>query len=185
MLAWLLAYVLGCLRNLRCPFAGSRNRQYLSCVRATRILRGPALRRGCVHLSLDGFRIPNMIAFMKRPIRLPIFAAWFVLVILAPALPGQTEDKMAKVQALAQQLQLTPEQKVKVLPILEQEAPKLEAVKNNTSLSGLQKMKQIRAIHAETAPELQKILSPAQYQKLQAIREERIKEAMEKKRAGR
>jgi len=126
-----------------------------------------------------------MIAFMKRPIRLPIFAAWFVLVILAPALPGQTEDKMAKVQALAQQLQLTPEQKVKVLPILEQEAPKLEAVKNNTSLSGLQKMKQIRAIHAETAPELQKILSPAQYQKLQAIREERIKEAMEKKRAGR
>jgi len=125
-----------------------------------------------------------MIAVMKRPIRLPIFAAWFVLVILAPALPGQTEDKMAKVQALAQQLQLTPEQKVKVLPILEQEAPKLEAVKNNTSLSGLQKMKQIRAIHAETAPELQKILSPAQYQKLQAIREERIKEAMEKKRAG-
>jgi len=126
-----------------------------------------------------------MIGFMKRPIRLPIFAAWLVLVILAPALPGQNEEKMAKVQAIAQQLQLTPEQKVKVLPILEQEAPKLEAVKNNTSLSGLQKMKQIRAIHAETAPELQKILSPAQYQKLQAIREERIKEAMEKKRAGR
>lgn len=122
---------------------------------------------------------------MKRPIRLPIFAAWLVLVILAPALPAQNEEKMAKVQAIAQQLQLTPEQKVKVLPILEQEAPKLEAVKNNTSLSGLQKMKQIRAIHAETAPELQKILSPAQYQKLQAIREERIKEAMEKKRAGR
>ena len=91
---------------------------------------------------------------------------------------------MAKVQAIAQQLQLTPEQKVKVLPILEQEAPKLEAVKNNDSLSGLQKMKQLRAIHAETAPELQKILSPAQYQKLQAIREERIKEAMEKKRGG-
>ena len=125
-----------------------------------------------------------MIAFMKKLIRRPIFAAWLVLVILAPTLPGQNEEKMAKVQAVAQQLQLTPEQKVKVLPILEQEAPKLEAVKNNTSLSGLQKMKQIRAIHAETAPELQKILSPAQYQKLQAIREERIKEAMEKKRAG-
>ena len=125
-----------------------------------------------------------MIGFMTRASRLPIVAAWRVLVILAPALPGQNEEKMAKVQAIAQQLQLTPEQKVKVLPILEQEAPKLEAVKNNTSLSGLQKMKQIRAIHAETAPELQKILSPAQYQKLQAIREERIKEAIEKKRAG-
>ena len=128
--------------------------------------------------------MPNKIAFMKKLIRLPIFAAWFVLVILAPALPGQTEEKMAKVQAVAQQLQLTPEQKVKVLPILEQEAPKLEAIKNNDSLSGLKKVKQIRAIHAETAPELQKILSPAQYQKLQAIREERIKEAMAKKRAA-
>ena len=125
-----------------------------------------------------------MIAFMKKLIRRPIFAAWFVLVFLASALPGQSEDKMAKVQAIAQKLQLTPEQKVKVLPILEQEAPKLEAIKNNNSLSGLQKMRQLRAIHAETAPQLQQIPSPAQYQKLQAIREERIKEAMEKKRAG-
>jgi periplasmic protein CpxP/Spy len=121
---------------------------------------------------------------MRKSFPLPTLTVCFSLLILAPALPGQNEEKMAKVQAIAQQLQLTPEQKVKVLPILEQEAPKLEAVKNNTSLSGLQKMKQIRAIHAETAPELQKILSPAQYQKLQAIREERIKEAMEKKRAG-
>jgi hypothetical protein len=140
---------------------------------------------GRMHLSLDGFRLPNMIAFMKKLIRLPIFAAWFVLVILVPTLQGQTEEKMAKVQAVAQQLQLTPEQKVKVLPILEREAPKLEAIKKNDSLSGMQKMKQIRAVHAETAPELQQILSPAQYQKLQAIREERIKEAMAKKRAGR
>ncbi len=138
-----------------------------------------------MHLSLDGFCIPKIIALMKRPIRLPIFAAWFVLLTLAPVLPGQTDDKMAKVQAVAQQLQLTPDQKVKVLPILEQEAPKLEAIKNNPSLSGMQKMKQLRAIHAETAPELQRILSPAQYQKLQAIREERIKEAIAKKRAGR
>jgi hypothetical protein len=111
-------------------------------------------------------------------------AACLSLVILAPALPGQTDDKMAKVQAVAQQLQLTPDQKVKVLPILEQEAPKLEAIKNNPSLSGMEKMKQLRAIHAETAPELQRILSPAQYQKLQAIREERIKEAIATKRAG-
>jgi hypothetical protein len=121
---------------------------------------------------------------MRKSFPLPTLTVCFSLLILAPALLGQNEEKMAKVQAIAQQLQLTPEQKVKVLPILEQEAPKLEAIKNNESLSGLQKMKQIRAIHAETAPELQKILSPAQYQKLQAIREERIKEAIAKKRAG-
>jgi periplasmic protein CpxP/Spy len=126
-----------------------------------------------------------MIAFMKKSFPLPTLAACLSLVILAPAVPGQTADKMAKVQAVAEQLQLTPEQKVKVLPILEQEAPKLEAIKNNTSLSGMQKMKQLRAIHAETAPELQRILSPEQYQKLQAIREQKIKEAIAKKRAQR
>ena len=43
-------------------------------------------------------------------------------------------------------------------------------------------MGQLRAIHNETAPQLQKILSPAQYQKLQAIRKQEIEEAIAKKR---
>jgi hypothetical protein len=51
-------------------------------------------------------------------------------------------------------------------------------------MSGMQKMRELRAIHSETAPELQQILSPEQYQKLQSIREQQIKEAMAKKRAG-
>ena len=51
------------------------------------------------------------------------------------------------------------------------EAPKFEAIKNDPSLPPMQKMKQLHAIHAESAPQLQKILSPAQYQQLQAIRE--------------
>ena len=71
-----------------------------------------------------------------------------------------------------------------MLPILKAEGPKIEAIKNNTSLSGMQKMEQLRAIHNESAPQLQKILSPAQYQKLQAIRKQEIEEAIAKKRAG-
>ncbi len=73
---------------------------------------------------------------------------------------------------------------MQMLPILKQEGPKIEAVKNNTSLSGMQKMRQLHAIHAESAPQLQKILSPAQYQQLQAIREQDIKKAIAKKRAA-
>jgi hypothetical protein len=46
-------------------------------------------------------------------------------------------------------------------------------------------MKQLHAIHSENAPELQKILSPAQYQQLQAIREADIKKAIAGHRAGR
>jgi hypothetical protein len=52
-------------------------------------------------------------------------------------------------------------------------------------MSGFQKMRELRAIHSQTAPQLQQILSPAQYQQLQAIREEEIKKAMAAKRSGR
>jgi hypothetical protein len=52
-------------------------------------------------------------------------------------------------------------------------------------MSGMQKMEALHAIHSENAGPLQKILTPAQYQQLQAIREADIKKAVEAKRAGR
>jgi len=112
-------------------------------------------------------------------------ACILAFLILAPAAPGQNPKAEEKVIALAQQLKLTPQQDVEVLPILKAEAPKVEAIKNDPSLSGMQKMRQLHAIHSENAPQLQKILSPAQYQQLQAIREADIKKAIAAKRAGR
>jgi hypothetical protein len=112
-------------------------------------------------------------------------ACLLAFLILAPAAPGQNPKAEEKVIALAQQLKLTPQQEVEVLPILKAEAPKVEAIKNDPSLSGMQKMRQLHAIHSENAPQLQKILSPAQYQQLQAIREADIKKAVAAKRAGR
>jgi len=112
-------------------------------------------------------------------------ACVYAFLSLAPAAPGQTTDPAAKLQALSQQLKLTPQQKMQILPILKAEGPKLEAIKNDSSLPSMQKMKQLRAIHNETAPQLQKILSPAQYQQLQAIRQQEIQQAIAKKRAGR
>src|SRR5260370_31642571 len=103
---------------------------------------------------------------------------------LAPAAPGQATDPAAKLQALSQQLKLTPQQKVQMLPILKEEGPKIEAIKNNPSLPPMQKMKQLRAIHNQSAPQLQKILSPAQYQQLQAIRQQEVQQAIAIKRAG-
>ena len=111
-------------------------------------------------------------------------ACSFAFLTLALAVSAQTSDPAAKLQMLSQQLKLTPEQKMKLLPILKEEAPKLEAIKNNSSLSGMQKMRQLRAIHDQSAPQMQQILSPAQYQKLQAIRQQEIKQAIEKKRAA-
>ena len=103
--------------------------------------------------------------------------------ILAPPAPAQSAEAEEKVIALAQQLKLTPQQEVEVLPILKAEAPKFEAIKNDPSLSGMQKMEGLRAIHSENAPQLQKILTPAQYQELQTIRRDAIKKAIEAKRA--
>jgi len=122
---------------------------------------------------------------MKKPFTfLTSIACLFAFLTLAPAAPGQTTDPAAKLQALSQQLKLTPQQKMQVLPILKEEGPKIEAIKNNPSLPPMQKMRQLRAIHNESAPQLQKILTPAQYQQLQAIREQDIKKAIAKKRAG-
>jgi hypothetical protein len=110
-------------------------------------------------------------------------ACLVTFLILAPAAPAQNPAAEEKVIALAQELKLTPQQEVEVMPILKAEAPKFEAIKNDPSMSGMQKLKALRAIHSENAGPLQKILTPDQYQKLQAIREADIKKAIAAKRA--
>jgi Spy/CpxP family protein refolding chaperone len=90
---------------------------------------------------------------------------------------SSAQNKTAKLEAISQQLNLTPQQKAKVLPILADEAPKVQAIKNDNSLSRIQKVQQLRAVHRETDPQMKAILSPEQYQKLQAIRQQMIREA--------
>jgi hypothetical protein len=66
---------------------------------------------------------------MKKPFTLLTSAAcFFAFLTFAPAAPGQTNDPAAKLQALSQQLKLTPEQKIQMLPILQEEGPKIEAI---------------------------------------------------------
>jgi hypothetical protein len=100
-----------------------------------------------------------------------------MLALLAPTSFGQKAGAMAKAQAIAQQLNLTPQQKEKVLPILADEVPKVNAIKNDNSLSSTQKMQQVRAIHQQTDPQMKAILSPEQYQKLKQIRIQAIRDA--------
>jgi periplasmic protein CpxP/Spy len=97
--------------------------------------------------------------------------------LLAPTSFAQKGGAMSKAQAIAQQLNLTPQQKEKILPILADEVPKVNAIKNNNSLSKIQKIQQLRAIHQQTDPQMKAILSPEQYQKLQAIRQQTIRDA--------
>ena len=108
---------------------------------------------------------------MKKHTHLVISAlSVAIFALLAPASFAQKGQAMSKAQAMAQQLSLTPQQKEKILPILASEVPKLQHIKNDNSLSTVQKMEQVRAIHQQTDPQMKAILSPEQYQKLKQIR---------------
>ena len=102
-----------------------------------------------------------------------------MLALLAPTSFAQKAGAMSKAQAIAQQLNLTPQQKEKILPILAAEAPKVNAIKNDNSLSKLQKMEQVRAIHQQTDPQMKSILTPEQYEKLKQIRLQAVKDAVQ------
>ena len=115
---------------------------------------------------------------MKHYIRLIAAALCFGTFVL-PAATSSAQNKAAKVQAIAQKLDLTPQQKIKILPILTDEGPKVEAIQNDNSLSKVQKIQQIKAIHQQTDPQMKAILSQEQYQKLQAIRKQAIKDAVQ------
>lgn len=86
-----------------------------------------------------------------------------------------------KFQQLTAQLALTPEQKRQLIPILVAEAPKVRAIKNDPSLTKMQKLQQLKAVHDQTDPQVRTILTPEQYQKLQGIRRQEIQRVIEQK----
>jgi periplasmic protein CpxP/Spy len=98
-------------------------------------------------------------------------------VLLASTSYAQKTGALSKAETIAQELNLTPQQKIKILPILRDEVPKVNAIKSDNSLSKNQKVQQIRAIHQQTDPQMKAILTPAQYEKLRAIRQQAIRDA--------
>src|SRR4029077_2328644 len=115
---------------------------------------------------------------MKHYNRLLVAGFCLGTFVLSPA-TSSAQNKAAKLQAIVQQLDLPPHQKVKILPIFADEGPKVEAIKNDNSLSKVQKIQKIRAIHQQTDPQMKAILSKEQYQKLQSIRQQAIKDAVQ------
>jgi hypothetical protein len=98
-----------------------------------------------------------------------------VLLTFVPAAQSQQQGAAAqKLQNLSQVLNLSPQQKSQLAPILEAEAPKVQAIKDNPSLSGKEKMKQLKSVHDQTDPLVKSILNPTQYKQWQAIRQDEI-----------
>jgi hypothetical protein len=108
------------------------------------------------------------------------FCAGIFLSVL-PVAKSQAQGPGAeKAQKVAQILALTPQQQSQLAPIFEAEAPKVKAIKDDPNLSGEEKMKKLKAVHAETDPLVKSILNPTQYKQWEHIR----KEELEKMKGG-
>ena len=80
----------------------------------------------------------------------------------------------------AQQLGLTEQQKQQIVPILKEEVPKLQALKNDASLSGADKVRRLREIGAAVDAKVTPLLNPEQQQKFQEMREHLRRRILEK-----
>jgi hypothetical protein len=95
--------------------------------------------------------------------------------MFANTLQAQTPEE--KLQNLSQVLGLTEQQKSQLLPVLKAEAPKLEQIKSNPSMSKRDKRKEMKSIHDQADPQVKAILTPTQYEQWKSIRKDEIEKA--------
>jgi hypothetical protein len=93
---------------------------------------------------------------------------------------GDKAEAMQKLEQMSAALKLTPQQKQQIRPILIEEAPKIKAIKSNTSLGPLQKAMQMHQIADATDAKLKPILNPSQYQTWQQMRAQERQQMMQK-----
>jgi Spy/CpxP family protein refolding chaperone len=116
----------------------------------------------------------------KLAVLTSVAALAFGLIGITPA-QGQTAQTAGRIKALSKQLNLTQQQKIDLVPIVESEGPKIKKIKGDRSMSPAQKIEAIRAIHAESDPRVKEILTPEQYAKWQTIRQNEIRQAVQQK----
>jgi len=92
---------------------------------------------------------------------------------------AQNLGGMGDISALTQKLHLTPEQLQQVLPILQKEMPKLQAIKGSSSLTDSQKVSQAKAVQHQSDSKLKTILSSQQFKSLQGFRKEQLQGLMQ------
>jgi hypothetical protein len=102
------------------------------------------------------------------------FSAFIFLSVLSAAKSQAQEPGAERAQKIAQVLNLSPQQQSQLTPIIEAEAPKVQAIAQDTSLSGDEKVKKLKAVHAQTDPLVKNILTPVQYKQWETIRKDEL-----------
>jgi hypothetical protein len=76
---------------------------------------------------------------------------------------------------LQQNLSVSPQQSAQIAPILANEGRQVIAIRNNNSLSNVQKTEEVKTLQKQSDPQLKAILSSAQYDKLKVVRYQAVR----------
>jgi len=129
----------------------------------------------------ESMKPKNTILLLLCVLVLQLFAQFAVA--QTPPSP-EKQEAIAKLEKLSSELQLTPQQKKQMMPIMMEEAKKMKAVKADASLGPLQKAMQLKQVGTDMDTKVQPILNPQQYQKFQQIRTQEREEMIQKMRSG-
>jgi hypothetical protein len=86
----------------------------------------------------------------------------------------------AMINQFSLELGLTEQQKQKVVPVLQEAATQLQALKKNTSLKPMEKIEQLKQVGSSVIDKIAPLLDPQQQQKLQAARDDLRRRLIEK-----
>ena len=118
------------------------------------------------------------------------FAALVLCVSLVLSIPVMAQSRSAmersqtatgsqaqagdKAQKISQALNLSPQQQSQLTPILENEEPKVQAIKNDTNLSADDKKERIKKVYEETDKLAKPILTPVQWKQWEQYRKNEL-----------
>ncbi len=95
----------------------------------------------------------------------------------SPGTAGWTQYQ----SCLQQNLNVSPQQSAQIVPILANEGRKVIAIRNNNSLSNVQKSEAVKTLQKQSDPQLKAILSSAQYDKLKVVRYQALRWVTQKR----
>jgi hypothetical protein len=109
-------------------------------------------------------KAPNIVRFST------LFAALFLAIVPPTLAQNVPALQMAE---LSRKLQLTEQQKKDLTPIVQHRDNQIKALKANTSMGKLQKLRKVEEIQGNFKSESAKVLNPEQVTKLEALQAER------------
>jgi hypothetical protein len=102
-------------------------------------------------------------------------ATLFLCVYFVLSIPVMAQTQPAdKAQKISQALNLSPQQQSQVTPILENEEPKVQDIKNDTHLGPDEKQARIKKVYEQTDKLVKPILSPVQWKQWEQYRKNEL-----------